>query len=159
MNQYAVMDYTQRQRGAHRSDPNRTALEAVALMYTSTELGNSSGIRFALSIEDAHTWCSSSVSRGSLHGTKWAYFWTSAWNYCCEQHEHTLDLTGMVDSGEWDERIVDAGCKKISLIELPPILEPLGIRCIGVSTANNVVPAKPPPAPHPMQETLWGEAA
>lgn len=61
-------------------DPHRDcdmqALSQMAILYTATEKGNNSGIRFGMSVDDAMAFCESDISRGVLHGTQWAYFWT-----------------------------------------------------------------------------------
>lgn len=109
----------------HQVDEAR--LSQIAFLYTATELGNATGIKFGATLEDAKKWCTSPVSRGSLHGTRWAYFWTSALNYC-RYHSGDLDtyggsglyldLRGLRDNGLWDERLAAAGVKKIPLAEL-----------------------------------------
>lgn len=114
-------------------------LERVALLYTATALGNATGIHFAATIEDAQRWCSSPVSRGVMHGTEWAYFWTSAANYV-RHHQGDgeayggatwIDMSGHVDNGDWDERIAAAGVNKIGLPELVEILRESGVHVIG----------------------------
>lgn len=105
-------------------------LEDVALLYTATDRGNHSGIKFAASREDAQAWCESAVSRGNIHGTDWAYFWTSAATFL-RAFPPPLVLTGLVDNGEWDERIAAAGVRKIALDELADQLTPLGVQCAG----------------------------
>ncbi|WRS29644.1 hypothetical protein U6G28_08965 [Actinomycetaceae bacterium MB13-C1-2] len=113
------------------------ALQDLAFLYTATERGNSTGIRFAASREDARKWCDSPQSRGYLHGTRWAYFFTSAWNYVrhyrgdadtYKGYGYQLDIRGERDNGTWDERIESTGCKIVRLEELPDLLEPLGVR-------------------------------
>lgn len=125
--------------GEQLAGVGRDALGNLAFLYTASEKGNSSGIRFAATIEDAQKWCSSPVSRGQLHGVRWAYFWTSAANYInChwDIKDARLDLKGFTDSGEWDERIAATGCKKIALWELPSVLSKAGIEVLNA-------PAKP----------------
>lgn len=112
------------------SHVNEDALKAIALCYTGTELGNNSGIKFAMSVADAMIWCGSPISRGVLRGTEWAYFWTSAYNFIsCHWgiDEPCLDLDRLVDDGSWDERIASLGVKKIDLADFPAVFEPLGV--------------------------------
>lgn len=111
---------------------DRAALEGWALLYTATDAGTHSGIRFMLTLEDAQKWCSSPVSSGQLHGTRWAYFYTSVANLLGRNAGYgmeldALDLSGEYDNGDWDERIAAAGCAKISLHEIAGVLQPLGV--------------------------------
>lgn len=114
-------------------DINFAALNDFALLYTATEKGNNSGIRFALTREDALRWCSLDVSRGVLHGTQWAYFWTSLRRFssrddCSQAPEITIVLSA--DDGRWDTRIALAGCTKIPLTEFRQKFEPLGLTVV-----------------------------
>lgn len=111
-------------------------LGQIAFLYTATELGNATGIKFGATMEDAKKWCTSPVSRGSLHGTKWAYFWTSALNYCRYHFGDLdtyggdglyLDLRGLRDNGLWDERLAAAGVTKIPLAELGHLVASCGV--------------------------------
>ena len=117
------------------------ALDEFAFLYTATEKGNSTGIKFMASRADAMRWCSDPASRGVLLGTAWAYFWTSVPNFlrhhCGDADTYgdasklILDLSRLTDNGEWDERIAAAGCRMIKLDEIAGILEPLGVEVIG----------------------------
>jgi hypothetical protein len=83
-----------------------------------------------MSVEDARAWCSSDVSRGNMHGTQWAYFWTTALNFCeCywTNDEPVFDFSKDVDSGDWDQRIADLGLHKIGFKELGELLGPMGV--------------------------------
>lgn len=125
--------------GEQLAGVDRDALNNLAFLYTASEKGGSSGIRFAATIEDAQKWCSSPASRGQMGGSQWAYFWTSAANYInChwDIKDARLDLKGFTDSGEWDEKIAATGCKKIALWELPSVLSKAGIEVLNA-------PAKP----------------
>ncbi|VDG76196.1 Uncharacterised protein [Actinobaculum suis] len=119
-------------------------LEKYAFLYTATAAGNNSGVRFMATVEDARKWCSSDLSRGVIHGTPWAYFWTSVpaflechWGeaYGDLQHSTTgvlrdgaiLDMRQAADSGEWDERIASTGCRKIPFSEMGKLLARFGI--------------------------------
>ena len=110
------------------------ALHQLAFCYTATEAGNNSGIRFMLELSEAQKWCALPGSSGVLHGTKWAYFYTSVANFI-ECHwglsEPRLDVTGIVDNGEWDQRIADAGLTKISVERFRDVLAPLGVEIVG----------------------------
>lgn len=101
-------------------------LDAIAFCYTGTERGNCSGIRFAMSVDDARAWCSSDVSRGVLHGTRWSYFWTTAARFL-SCFPPPLDLRGYVDNGEWDDRISGLGLRKIGFGEIGSMLAPYGV--------------------------------
>lgn len=129
-----VRDESRRQAAARDATAWRAPreLDDIAFLYTGTESGNCSGIRFAMSIPDAQAWCSSDVSRGQLHGTRWAYFWTTAASFLTA-FPPPLDLTGYVDSGEWDQRIAGLGLVKIGFAELPALLEPFGVRVVGLA--------------------------
>lgn len=115
--------------------PDWDSLDDLAFLYTATRAGNSTGIRFAASLDDAMRWCSSPVSQGVLHGTPWAYFWTSASNFIRKYSgddssydvKYQLDLSGCSDSGEWDARLVDAGVRKIPLWCLPSLVGAFGV--------------------------------
>lgn len=109
------------------------ALEKLAILYTATEKGNNSGIRFMMSIEDALQWCASPISKGVLHGTEWAYFWTkvSCFITCYWLNEEPcIDLRDASDNGSWDRRIADMGLKKISVWEFSRVLGPLGVSIV-----------------------------
>lgn len=108
---------------------NENGLRQLAFLYTASEKHNNSGIRFALSVEEAMVWCESEISRGVLHGTQWAYFWTSAWNYLMRYNSDgmVIDITGLEDNGQWDARIASLGLRKISLTEFPAVLGALGV--------------------------------
>ncbi len=74
-----------------------------------------------------------SIIRGVLHGTRWAYCWTRISTYiACHwgTHRPQLVLPADADNGTWDERIASLGLRKISLVELPALLRPLGIEVI-----------------------------
>lgn len=108
-------------------------LSEWAFLYTSTEKGNNSGIRFLMTLDHAQQWCDSDVSRGVLMGTKWAYFFTTVARYLevtCPTVEPRLDIGGCYDNGEWDERIAALGLKKIDLVHCRRILGPLGVRVV-----------------------------
>ena len=112
---------------------NMKALHDLAVLYTATEAGNNSGIRFMMTVSDAMKWCELPVSKGVLHGTQWAYFWTrvSSFSTCYWLNEEPcIDLHGSADDGSWDKRIADAGCTKISLWEFSRVLNPLGVQVV-----------------------------
>ena len=124
------------------AEPEPLAVDAeglarMAFLYTCTETGTATGVRFMATVPDAMRWCSSDLSRGVLHGTEWAYCWTSVWNFV--QHREgwvpeyggrpslTIKLDPAADSGDWDERIASTGCQMIRLREIPGVLAPLGV--------------------------------
>lgn len=110
------------------------ALDAYAFLYTATEAGNATGIRFMATRDHAQAWCESETSQGVLHGTAWAYFWTSVPNYLRrwafdDIETFTLDLSDVVDNGEWDDRIAATGCVKLGRPEIARILTAAGVEC------------------------------
>lgn len=120
---------------------NDPELEKWAFLYTATQAGDHSGVRFILSVEDAKKWCSLKVSSGVISGGRWAYFWTSIANYFngfMKGEEPKLDLSREVDNGTWDERIAKAGCKKIGLDKFAEFLTPFGIKVVGTPTVMTV---------------------
>lgn len=108
-------------------------LSNFAFLFTATEKGTNSGVKFMATVEDAKKWCSSEESKGILHGTKWAYFWTSVSNFIgCHWGAGTpmLNISGLIDNGAWDEKIAASGCKKIGLNEFKAVLTPYGVEVI-----------------------------
>jgi hypothetical protein len=108
-------------------------LDDYALLYTTTEKGNNSGIRFAMTVEDAMAWCSSPISQGAAHQQRWAYFWTSVKNFIgCHwgPNEPKLVIKGLVDNGQWDDRIASMGLKKIGFPDFRQVFGPLGVEVI-----------------------------
>lgn len=57
------------------------ALDEWCFLYTATETGTNSGIRFMMTRDDAMRWCSSDLSKGVFYGVEWAYFFTSVRNF------------------------------------------------------------------------------
>lgn len=115
-------------------DPHRDcdmlALSQLAILYTATEKGNNSGIRFGMSVDDAMVFCESDISRGVLHGTRWAYFWTrlSSFISCYWMSElPVIDLHGASDDGSWDARIAALGLVKIDIYDFDEWLRPHGV--------------------------------
>lgn len=109
------------------------AAENIALLYTATERGNNSGIRFAMSIDDARAWCSHPTSAGVLHGTRWAYFFTSVATFvrCHWGPKNPRIVTkGIVDNGQWDDRIAALGLQKIGVSDFGKVLGPIGIEVV-----------------------------
>ncbi|WIK62602.1 hypothetical protein [Gleimia europaea] len=107
------------------------ALADIALVYTTTEKANSTGIRFATSVDDAQKFCSDDRTRGVLHGTQWAFMWTKAstWIQVLSDAENpVIDLDGMTDDGSRDGLIAELGVSKIDLTEFPRVFGPLGVR-------------------------------
>ena len=86
-----------------------------AFLFTATEKGNSTDVHFMMTLEDAKKWCSLPISRGLLHGTRWAYFFTSVENFFeCHWGGHAIQtLNAWCDNGKWDEKIKEAGLTKI----------------------------------------------
>ena len=119
-------------------------LKTYAFLYTATEKGNNSGIRFMMSIEDAEIFCSSPKSRGVLHGTHWAYFFTSVYNYihahdCYGENIHPqsriktkyINLKGAADDkGNYDWLIKELNLNKISIYKIPEFFKTYGIDVI-----------------------------
>lgn len=117
-------------------------LKQLAFLYTATECGNNSGIRFMMSISDAQIFCEHPKSSGVLHGTHWAYFFTSVYNYlhahddygdnvhgAARIHGYELNLKGVADDkGTFDHLIEELGLKKINISEFSKVLGTLGVR-------------------------------
>ena len=115
------------------------ALDSYALLYTATEKGNNSGIRFAMTTPEAQQWCSLPVSSGVMHGTRWAYFWTTVATFIrCHWGplEPKIVTAGIVDNGEWDERIAAAGLTKIDVRDFYAKFTPLGVAVINNEAAS-----------------------
>ncbi len=107
------------------------ALADIALVYTTTEKANSTGIRFATSVADAQRFCGDDRTRGVLHGTQWAFMWTKAstWIQVLSSTDApVMDLDGMTDDGSRDGLIAELGVSKIDLTEFPQVFGPLGVR-------------------------------
>lgn len=119
-------------------------LDQYAFLYTATEKGNSTGVKFMATIPDAQAWCASKESQGQLRGVRWAYYWTSVKNYAAfhwgltfgdtahsismtKRDKHVLDLSKEKDNGQWDERIAASGCRKIGFVQMREILAQFGI--------------------------------
>lgn len=112
------------------ADPYHPTLSDLALLYTATERGSNSGIRFMMSLSDAQAWCDSKESRGRHYDTEWAYFYSTVRNFiACHwgPKAPTIDVSKVVDSGEWDARIASAGLRKINVAEFRDVLTPLGV--------------------------------
>ena len=109
---------------------DRDALSRFAFLYTASEKGNCSGIRFALTVPEARTWCESPVSGGASHGTQWRYLWTAVATFIDVFQSPVIDITGYEDSGEWDQRIADLGLSKIGFERFAEVFEPLGLTVI-----------------------------
>ena len=110
-----------------------SALEGYAFLYTATAKGNCSGVRFAATVEHAMRWCESDVSKGVLHGTQWAYFWTAVPNFLKrwgfdEIEFDAFDLSEVIDDGSWDERVASTGCKMLKRREIADLLNSAGVK-------------------------------
>lgn len=112
-------------------DAYNAAPDDVALLYTATECGNATGGHFFMTIDDAKKFCSDERSSGVLHGTRWAFIWTSLKNYVGNYWDltlHGVDFTKFSDNGSRD-----ALCDAIGVHPLDPLkvfrdLEAAGIR-------------------------------
>jgi hypothetical protein len=120
-----------------RANGQPTVLDALdqrlrdyAFLYTGTAKGNYSGIRFMLTTEQAKQWCSSDMSRGVLYGTEWAYFFTTVWQFV-QVYGQPIDLGGLEDNGQWDERLESLGLEKIALDEIAAVLRKYGVEITG----------------------------
>ena len=103
---------------------NREFGESYAFLYTATEKGNATDIHFMMTLDDAKKWCSLDVSRGNFHGTKWAYFFTTVENFFfCHWGGHAADtFKRWRDNGLWDQKISDAGLRKIGFDDAERLL-------------------------------------
>lgn len=110
---------------------SKVTLSDLAFCYTAGRSGHNSGIRFMMSREDAMTWCSSDVSHGVLHGSPWAYMWTSVENYCfCHWGQLKgvlIDMHRLEDNGQWDDKILALNLKKYDRTAIQQILGCFGI--------------------------------
>lgn len=112
-------------------DARENAPEGIALVYTATEKGNSTDPHFFMSIDDAMKLCSDERSKGVLHGTRWAFFWTSLKNYCGNYWDLTLnglDLSKFYDNGSRDALLDELGIRKMDFHEVVGLLERNGIK-------------------------------
>ena len=108
-------------------------LAGLAFCYTATFTGKCSGVRFAATIPDAQAWCSSPLSQGVIHGTPWAYHWTSVTNYLRrwgfdDVDTGRFDLSDVLDDGSWDDRIASTGCVMIRRDGIAALLADAGVR-------------------------------
>ena len=107
------------------------APDGIALVYTASENGNSTGPHFFLTIDDAMKLCSDNRSKGVIHGTCWAFFWTSLKNYCGNYWDLTdggIDFTNFFDNGSRDELLNELGIKKIDYWEVYDLLKNAGFK-------------------------------
>lgn len=105
----------------------------IAIIYTGTECGNFSGPKYFMKIDDAKKFCSDERSKGVLHGTKWAFFWTSLANYVgCywDLSEHGIDFSHFFDNGSRDGLLAELGIEKLDPREVFGTLEKCGIHVI-----------------------------
>ncbi len=119
------------------SAPDLSDLDRYAFLYTATAAGNNSGVRFAMTVEDAQAWCESELSQGILHGTPWAYFWTRVPTYLRNRCDFTgahgdtppeIQASRIVDNGSWDDRIAGLGLTMIKASQFREWLEPYGVK-------------------------------
>ena len=98
--------------------------ENYAFLYTATEKGNSTDVHFMMTLDDARKWCSLPVSKGNFHGVRWAYFFTTVENFFfCHWGGHAADtFKRWRDNGLWDQKIIDAGLRKIGFDEAERLL-------------------------------------
>lgn len=111
----------------HPSKPSgEQVLRSLAVLYTATEKGNSTGPRYIMTVEDAMKFCSDPRSGGAVHGTRWAFFWSSLYNYAnCywmrseeDDGPQYIDLTSLYDDGRFDWLIKELGIAPVSLEKL-----------------------------------------
>ena len=114
-------------------------LKDLAFVYTATEGGKHGGrassmIRFAMPYLDAMEFCSMPNTSGQYLGNRWAYFFTSFYNYIIVRDSAykvihlDLDLRGCKDDGRYDAVCAEHGLRKYSLAEIRDMLAPHGIR-------------------------------
>lgn len=117
---------------AQRIDAARDAApEDVALVYTCTECGNSTGGHYFMRIDDAKRFCADPRSCGTMHGTRWAFFWTSLKNYVGNYWDltlHGVDFTKFCDNGSRDALCAEIGVRPLSAWQVFDDLERAGIR-------------------------------
>lgn len=116
---------------AERIDAARDAApENIALLYTCTACGNSTGGHFFMEIDDAKKFCDDDRSRGVLHGTPWAFFWTSLKNYCGNYWDltlHGVDFSKFCDNGTRDKLCDEIGVHPLNPLRVFDELERGGI--------------------------------
>ena len=119
-------------------------LKKIAFLYTATECGNNSGIRFMMSLEDALIFCGSPKSQGVLHGTHWAFFFTSVYNFLHAHDDYGetahanarvrnnyINLKGCAeDKGTYDWLIDELKLKKYNISAIPKVLAKYGVECL-----------------------------
>lgn len=122
---------------------NEEPLKNIAFLYTATECGNNSGIRFMMNINDAMKFCEHPKSQGVLHGTHWAFFFTSVYNFLHSHDDYgdkshansrikkySINLKGCIeDKGTYDWLIDELGIKKINVSDIPKVLLKYGVDC------------------------------
>lgn len=105
------------------------APDGIALVYTATEKGNCTDPHFFLTIDDAMKLCSDERSKGVLHGTRWAYFWTSLKNYASNYwmgDDGGLDFSKFHDNNSRDGLLAELGIEKIDYWEVYELLKNAG---------------------------------
>lgn len=114
-------------------------LESYAFLWTATEKGNATGVRFMMTVKDAQTFCEDHRTSGVLHGTAWAFFWTTVRNYVEQYGEglkrlggqgYELKLPKFEDNGSRDSLIEELGCKKYDIKETRDILARFDIKLV-----------------------------
>ena len=112
-------------------DAYEASPDGIALVYTATEKGNCTDPHFFLTIDDAMKLCSDERSKGVLHGTRWAYFWTSLKNYASNYwmgDDGGLDFSKFHDNGSRDGLLAELGIEKIDFHEVVALLEKAGFK-------------------------------
>lgn len=112
-------------------------LKKFALCFTVGEKGGNPQVHFMMSEEDAMKFCQDPRTKGVLRGFRWAYHWTSVFSYLDNAREffdkdkrRILNLKKCKDNGKYDGIIDDLKCRKISLEEIPDVLEPYGVKVL-----------------------------
>lgn len=107
------------------------APEGIALVYTATAHGKASCGHYFMRIEDAKKFCSSSKTKGVLHGNEWAFFWTSLKNYCgnfLDLTEHGVDFTAFCDNGSRDDLLQELCIEPYEPWDVCAVLEARGFK-------------------------------
>lgn len=97
-----------------------------AFLFTTSKDAGASSPRFMMSVDDAKTWCSSELSKGSES----MYMWTSAAGHFA-RNPPPFDLSGCEDNGSYDDSISSLGLIKIPCTDFAVFLPSYGIKIKG----------------------------
>jgi hypothetical protein len=99
----------------------------ICLLYSCGQSGKTSIPRVMMSKSNAETWCGSDLSKGTLHGHRWMYMFTSLANYVGHYGLGEREIK-IVDDGRFDKRFEKAGVRKFSQNQIKRIADKYGLR-------------------------------